>query len=87
MKLKGNQYIPETLDEVQKIPSAVLTMEQIAPILGRSAENLLAAARSPKANLGFAVIVTDTRVMVPKEAFLYFMKYGNAPIQIMKQTK
>lgn len=85
MKQKGNQMIPETLDEISAVPSEVLTMEQIAPILGRSAENLLAAARSPNSKLGFAIIVTDTRVMVPKEAFLHFMRYGNAPIQILQK--
>ena len=76
--------IPQNLEELDLIDEDVLTVEQIAPILRRSPDYLRLAARSPKANLGFAVIVTDNIVMVPKKAFQHFMRYGNAPVMIAK---
>ena len=72
--------IPQTLEELEAIPDEVLTVEQIAKILHRTPDYLRLAARSPKSNLGFAVIVAENTVTIPKRAFIHFMRYGNAPI-------
>lgn len=66
--------IPSTLDEVEAIPSEVLTCQQVSKVLRAGAYYLHEQARTAPEKLGFPVIVHGTRVKIPKAAFLKFMR-------------
>ena len=55
-----------------------LTAADVAPVLGINPQDIRSQAQSDADKLGFPVIVTGTRVRIPKEGFLYFCRYGRA---------
>lgn len=66
--------MPKTLAELEALPSEVLTCQQIAPILGANPATIHLQATDRPELLGFPVIVMGSRVKVPKQAFLRFMR-------------
>lgn len=66
--------------KIEQVPDAWLTAAEIAPILGADANAIREQAQRDPNKLGFPVVVVGTRVKIPKDGFLYFMKFGrNAP--------
>ena len=67
---------PRTLKEIEAIPGEILTCRQIARVLRANPNDLHIQAVSNPAMLGFPVIVHGTRVKIPKQPFLRFMREG-----------
>ena len=78
MRFIGKTPIPETIDEIERLKTEYLVPEQVAPILGTSAETIMNHAKSDPTMLGFGVCVLGTRVKIPRRAFVYWLNYGNA---------
>ena len=62
-----------TLEELQNLPGEILTPSQVAPLIGMDPNTLRAQAHEDPRKLGFGVIVTGSRVKIPKRAFIRFM--------------
>lgn len=69
-----------TLEQVAQINKEMLTCADVAPLLGYDANSLRLQAREDPTLLGFPVVVAGTRVQIPKEGFIHFMKYGRVII-------
>lgn len=65
-----------TLEELKVYPKDVLTVEEVAPVIGVRPDNLRVQAREDPARLGFPVIVVDRTVRVPRLAFITWMSGG-----------
>jgi hypothetical protein len=66
-----------TLEEIAALPFEVLTPAQVAPVLRLDQDTIRGQARECPERLGFPVIVAKSRVKIPKQAFLRFMRDGN----------
>ena len=66
-----------TLQEIAASEKVMLIPKDIAGVLGCTPYTINVQAQRNPASLGFPVIVTGTRVRIPREGFLYFMRYGN----------
>lgn len=53
-----------------------LTAAEVAPVLGIDPQDLRSQAQADSVKLGFPVIVTGSRVRIPREGFLFFCRYG-----------
>ena len=65
-----------TLQEIEEIPREYLIPREVASVLDMDQYTINVAAQSAPEKLGFPVVVTGSRVRSPKEAFLYFRRYG-----------
>lgn len=63
-----------TLSDLQNIDREFLTAVQVAPILGADPNWIRWQAHKDKDALGFPVIVMRSRVKIPKEPFIKYMK-------------
>ena len=63
-----------TLEQIEAMPTEVLTCTDVAKVLGANADTIRQQARERPELLGFRVIVAGNRVKIPKRAFLQFMK-------------
>jgi hypothetical protein len=63
-----------TLEELEALPTEILTCQQIAPLLGANPATIHGQATDRPELLGFPVIVMGRRVKIPKAAFLRFMR-------------
>lgn len=64
----------QTLQEVEAHTGEVLTPKDVAKVLGCDAQTIRVQANRCPERLGFPVSIIGTRVRIPKEAFLRFMK-------------
>lgn len=64
------------LSLIDQIPEAWLTPEEAARIIGCNPASLRQQARQDPAALGFPVCVIGTTTRIPKDGFLFWMKYG-----------
>ena len=69
-----------TIEDVERIDKIMLTAADVAPILGFDANSIRLQAREDPSLLGFPVVVAGTRVQIPKEGFLHFMRFGRTVI-------
>lgn len=60
--------------------SEFLRAEDVGEILGVDPQYIRSQAQADPRKLGFPVIVIGRRVHIPKQAFLYFCKYGYAMV-------
>lgn len=67
---------PLTLREIEALETEVLTCQQVSRVLCAGAYYLHEQAMKDPAKLGFPVIVHGTRVKIPKQPFIRFMKEG-----------
>ena len=67
---------PRTLAELEALPGEVLTCQQIAPILGANPATIHGQAVDRPEKLGFPVIVMGSRVKIPKQPFVRFLREG-----------
>ena len=75
-----------TLKELENDPRDILTAADIAPILGIDPQEIRGQARTDRDKLGFPVIVTGTRVRIPRLGFIHFMKYGRSIIRTTNEV-
>jgi len=69
-----------TISDVEAIDKLMLTCADVAPLLGFDANSLRLQAREDPTLLGFPVVVAGTRVQIPKEGFLHFLRFGRSVI-------
>ena len=67
---------PLTLREIEELPCEVLTCQQVSRVLCAGAYYLHEQAMKDPTKLGFPVIVHGTRVKIPKQPFVKFMREG-----------
>lgn len=65
-----------TLKEIEAIEKTVLTPADVAPYLGTDPNSIRGQAQTAPDRLGFPVIVEGSRVKIPKDAFVFFCRYG-----------
>jgi len=63
-----------TIEDLRKVPKGTLTVAQAAEYLGCSAQQLRVCARERPELLGFPTIIVNSRVLIPKEAFIRFVE-------------
>lgn len=63
-----------TIDEIKVSDKTVLTVRDVAPVVGLSAERLRDQAKKDPRFLGFPTIVADGNVRIPRLAFVRFME-------------
>lgn len=68
------------LKEIEAIDKEMLTCADVSPYLGFDANSLRMQAREDPTLLGFPVVVAGTRVQIPKEGFLQYIKFGRTVI-------
>ena len=61
--------------EILKSTEDMLTPEQVAEVIGTSAQSIRDQAKAAPAMLGFPVSVTGTRVHIPRVAFCRWLGY------------
>lgn len=66
-----------TLDQIEAMTTEVLTPAQVASVLHLDQDTIRGQARECPEWLGFPVICAGSRVKIPREAFLRFMKGEN----------
>lgn len=69
-----------TLDEIKASNKDFLTPEDVREVLGCMPYTINIQAKQDPAKLGFAVSILGTRVKIPRQAFIHWMTYGNAPV-------
>lgn len=69
-----------TLTEIRQSRKPMLIPTDVADVLGCKAHSINVQAQADPSKLGFPVCVMGTRVTIPREGFLYWLQYGNAPI-------
>ena len=62
------------LEDIADNGKETLSLNEVAPVLGVCAQTLRTAAHNAPEKLGFPVVVANRRVVVPKQAFISFMK-------------
>ena len=62
------------LQDIADNGKETLSLRDIAPVLGLCEQTLRTAAHNAPEKLGFPVVVANRRVVVPKQAFISFMK-------------
>lgn len=65
-----------TLEDIEAIPKEILIADDIAQFLGVHPHQLRIQAEKDPDKLGFATIRYGHNTLFPKQAFIYFMKYG-----------
>ncbi len=65
-----------TLEELQSTDKLFLDTSDIAPLLGCKAYSINAQAQQNPDKLGFPVCVAGSRVRIPKDGFLHWMRFG-----------
>jgi len=65
------------LSDIESMEKDVLLPAEIAPLLEIDPQDLRDQAQHDQMKLGFPVIVTGTRVRIPRLGFIHYMKYGN----------
>ena len=74
------------ISDIENIDKIMLTATDVAPLLGFDANSIRLQAREDPSLLGFPVVVAGTRVQIPKEGFLSFMRYGR-PIIVQQSDE
>lgn len=67
-----------TLEQLEALPGEVLTCQQIGQVIGANPDSIRGQARERPELLGFPVIVCGSRVRIPKQPFIRFMREGGA---------
>lgn len=65
-----------TLKDIEQIDRELLTCEDVAEFIGTNPQSIRSQAQASAEKLGFPVIVIGSRIRIPKDGFLYFMRYG-----------
>ena len=71
-----------TFKEIQESDKYFLTPEDVREVLGCMPYSINVQAKEDASKLGFPVSMIGSRVKIPREAFIHWMLYGNAPIVV-----
>lgn len=74
-----------SLEDIERLPSEMLTPEQVASVLEMNAHTIRVQAGQDPDAFGFPVMVVGTRVKIPKQPFLLYMR-GESAMQAMEET-
>lgn len=69
-----------TLEEIERSDKDFLIPADVAPVLGCKPFSINVQAKDDISKLGFPATKIGTRVLIPRQGFLRWMKYGNAPV-------
>lgn len=69
-----------TLTEIRESHKTMLVPADVADVLECMPYSINTQAQTDPSKLGFPVCVMGNRVKIPREAFLYWLQYGNAPV-------
>ena len=69
-----------TYNELLTSDKPMLVPTDIADIIGCMPHSINVQAQTDPAKLGFPVCVLGTRVKIPREGFIRWLKYGDAPV-------
>lgn len=64
----------KTLQEIENCGKEMLTVADIAPVIGCDQHSIRLQAREDARALGFPVIVMGSRVFVPRDGFVRFCR-------------
>lgn len=67
------------LDEIEALEKDVLLPKDVAGCLGCNPYSINIQAKDDPGKLGFPVVVLGTRVLIPKDGFLNYMRFGRRP--------
>lgn len=67
-----------SLEDIDNAPGETIDIKDAASFLGMDPQCMRNQAQEEPAKLGFAVIVVGSRVVIPRRAFLHFIRYGYA---------
>lgn len=65
-----------TIDEISACPKQFLDATDICGLLGTDPQHIREQAQANPEKLGFPVVVMRNRVKIPRDAFVYFCRYG-----------
>lgn len=74
-----------TLQEIEAIPKPMLLVADVAPFLSCNPQSLRTQAQQDPDGLGFPVVVIGNRVLIPKDGFIHYCKYGRVFLQRKKE--
>ncbi len=74
-----------TLADLAASEADFLSVEDVAAVIHRKAQQIRTQARADPAMLGFPVIVTENQITIPREGFLHFCRFGNSRIIYTKE--
>lgn len=63
-----------TIAELEALDSATITAETAASVIGASAQAIRIQARECPERLGFPVVCVGSRVKIPREPFVAFLR-------------
>lgn len=69
-----------TFEQIRKSDKDFLTAEDISEVVGCNKFSIITQAKEDASKLGFPVNVMQTRVRIPRLAFIRWVMYGNAPL-------
>lgn len=65
-----------TLKQIEALSKEMLTPSDVAAYLECDPQLIRIQAHQDKSKLGFPVIIAGSRVKIPKEGFIRYMRYG-----------
>ena len=69
-----------TLSDIENLKKEVLTADDISGYLGPHPQSIREQARRDPKLLGFPVTVCGSRVLIPKEGFVNFCRWGKQTV-------
>lgn len=73
-----------TLDDIRKMTKGTISPAEAASVIGCDPFYIRLMARQSPENLGFPVIVYNSRTKIPREAFIAFME-GKAAVEKVRE--
>lgn len=70
-----------TFAEIERCNKDFLTPQDVSEVLGCHPYSINVQAREDIGRLGFPASLIGTRVRIPREGFIRWVKYGNAPVE------
>lgn len=66
----------QTLEDIEHIPKNMLAPNDICEYLEADPQNIRLQAQQDPTKLGFPVSIVGSRVKIPKDAFIFWCKFG-----------
>ena len=71
-----------TFQQIKESSKDFLVPSDVAEILGCNPYSINCQAKADPAKLGFPICIMGTNVRIPRLAFIHWVQYGNAAIQV-----
>lgn len=75
-----------TIQEIAESKKTFLYPADVAEVLGCKPYSINCQAKADPDRLGFAVCIMGDTVRIPRMAFLHWLHYGNAKVEIKKEA-